>query len=279
MYVERGESFALLTGTGRTIRPGDSTVIPVTFRPIDSLQYVDRLCLFETRCYTVDCIDLKGKGILQTFRSSPLVLETQNVIACDERLDSVYIVNLLKAPATIDSLTFVDQSGGRLTIVNPPLPWVNKSITIPAGDSTLFITRYRPNDVTQDRADRAYIRYRSIDRAEWQVQLIGTSATPKLFVTQFTALGTVEVGDVRRAQLIVENTSSLPVRLDSLSLGAGYVILERVAPYHLHLHHATRSEWTLSFVRMLPAHLMQISSHTQTARVLFVVLVKSVAAA
>ena len=235
LYVERGESFALLTGTGRTIRPGDSTVIPVTFRPIDSLQYVDRLCLFETRCYTVDCIDLKGKGILQTFRSSPLVLETQNVIACDERLDSVYIVNLLKAPATIDSLTFVDQSGGRLTIVNPPLPWVNKSITIPAGDSTLFITRYRPNDVTQDRADRAYIRYRSIDRAEWQVQLIGTSATPKLFVTQFTALGTVEVGDVRRAQLIVENTSSLPVRLDSLSLGAGYVILGTSRPLPLTL--------------------------------------------
>ncbi|MBK7411030.1 MAG: choice-of-anchor D domain-containing protein [Ignavibacteria bacterium] len=235
LYVERGESFALLNGTGRNIRPGDSTVIPVTFRPTDSLQYIDRLCLFETRCYTVDCIDLKGKGILQTFRPSPLVLETQNVIACSEREDSVYIVNLSNQTATIDSLTFVDQSGGRLTVLDPPLPWVNKAITIPARDSVLFKTRYRPNDVTQDRADRAYIRYRSIDRAEWQVQIIGTSATPKLFVTQLTAFGIAEVGDVRQAQVIVENTSSLPVRLDSLSIGAGFVILGTSRPLPLTL--------------------------------------------
>jgi len=225
LYVERGESFALLNGTGRTIRPGDSTTIPVTFRPIDSLLYVDRLCLFETRCYTSSCIDLKGKGVLQTFRFSPLVMETQNVIACQNRNDSVYIVNLNSAPATIDSLTFVDQSGGRIRIINPPTPWVNKSITIPGRDSVLFVTDYVPNDVSGDRADRAYIKYRSVDRAEWQIQLIGTSATPKLFVTQFSAFGTVEVGDTKRLQMIVENTSSLPVRLDSLTIGAGYVIL------------------------------------------------------
>ncbi|MCX6141444.1 MAG: choice-of-anchor D domain-containing protein [Candidatus Kapabacteria bacterium] len=235
LYVERGESFALLNGTGRNIKPGDSTTIPVTFRPIDSLDYIDRLCLFETRCYTVDCIDLKGKGILQTFRSSPLVLETENVIACQQRKDSVYIVNLTNTAATIDSLTFVDQSGGRLTILDPALPWVNKAITIPPRDSTLFVTQYTPNDVTQDRADRAFIRYRSIDRAEWQVQMIGTSATPKFFVTQFTALGTVEVGDTRRAQIIVENTSSLSVRLDSLTIGAGYVILGTSRPLPLTL--------------------------------------------
>ena len=230
LYVERGESFALLAGTGRSIRPGDSVIIPVTFRPTDSLEYVDRLCLFETRCYTVDCIDLRGKGILQTFRASPLVMETQNVIACSERRDSVYIVNMLSTAATIDSLTFVDQSGGRLTIVDPPLPWVNKSITIPGGDSALFVTNYRPNDVTADRADRAYIRYRSEDRAEWQIQLIGTSATPKMFITQLAAFGTVEVGDTRQSSLIVENTSSLPIRLDSITIGAGYSVLRTSRP-------------------------------------------------
>lgn len=231
LYVERGESFALLAGTGRSIRPGDSVIIPVTFRPTDSLEYIDRLCLFETRCYTVDCIDLRGKGILQTFRASPLVMETQNVVACSERRDSVYIVNMLSTAATIDSLTFVDQSGGRLTIVDPPLPWgPNTSITIPGGDSALFVTNYRPNDVTADRADRAYIRYRSEDRAEWQVQLIGTSATPKIFVTQLTAFGTVEVGDTRQATLIVENTSSLPIRLDSITIGTGYTILRTSRP-------------------------------------------------
>lgn len=230
LYVEKGESFALLAGAGRSINPGDSVIIPITFRPTDSLEYLDRLCLFETRCYTADCIDLRGRGVLQTFRASPLVMETQNVVACSEQRDSVYIVNMLSTAATIDSLTFVDPSGGRMTIVDPPLPWVNKSITIPGGDSALFVTNYRPNDVTADRADRAYIRYRSEDRAEWQVQLIGTSATPKIFVTQNTAFGTVEVGDTRRATLIVENTSSLAIRVDSIAIGTGYAIIGTSQP-------------------------------------------------
>ncbi len=235
LYVERGESFALLSGTGRSIRPGDSTVIPVTFRPTDSLEYRDKLCLFETRCYTVDCIQLRGKGVLQTFRPQPLVLTTENVIACSQRDDSVYVVNMTGIAQTIDSLTFVDQSGGRISIIDPPLPWVNKRVTIPARDSTLFVTRYIPNDVTQDRADRAYIRYRSSDRAEWQVQLIATSVTPKIYVTRLTAFGTVEVGDVRSAQLVVENTSSLPILLDSLTIGAGFVITGTSRPLPLTL--------------------------------------------
>lgn len=225
LYVQRGESFALLGGTSRTIQPGDSTTIPITFRPTDSLTYVDKLCLFENRCYVSDCIDLKGRGIMQIFRFQPLVMETQNVISCQTREDSVFIVNLTDSPRRIDSLQFVDQSGGRIAIIDPPGTITGTARTIPPRDSIRFRTRYTPADPTRDRADRAYIRFRDESRAEWQVQLIATSVAPKLYVSQNTAFGTVEVGDRKTMQMIVENTSSLPVRVDSLTISPGFRIV------------------------------------------------------
>ncbi|MBU3678972.1 MAG: choice-of-anchor D domain-containing protein [Candidatus Kapabacteria bacterium] len=235
LYVERGESFALLGGTSRTINPGDSTTIPITFRPTDSLNYIDRLCLFETRCYVTDCIDLKGRGRMEIFRFQPLVMETQNVISCQAREDSVFIINATNSPRRIDSLQFVDQSGGRIAIIDPPTSINGTALTIPARDSARFRTRYTPADPTRDRADRAYIRFRDESRAEWQVQLIATSVAPKLYISQNTAFGTVEVGDTKRMQMIVENTSSLPVRVDSLTISAGFRIIStsRVVPLTL----------------------------------------------
>ncbi|MEN9281180.1 MAG: hypothetical protein RL594_115 [Bacteroidota bacterium] len=225
LYVERGESFALLGGTSRTIPPNDSTTIPITFRPTDSLTYLDRLCLFETRCYTTDCIDLKGRGRMEIFRFQPLVMETQNVISCQSREDSVSINNMTDTPRRIDELQFVDLSGGRMAIIDPPTSINGTSRTIPANGSITFKTRYTPIDPARDRADRAYIRFKDASRADWQVQLIGTSVAPKLFVSQNTAFGTVEVGDVKRMQMIIENTSSLPVRVDSLGIAQGFRIL------------------------------------------------------
>ncbi|HBB25998.1 MAG TPA: hypothetical protein DCZ59_06995, partial [Bacteroidetes bacterium] len=195
------------------------------FRPTDSLTYVDKLCLFENRCYVSDCIDLKGRGIMQIFRFQPLVMETQNVISCQTREDSVFIVNLTDSPRRIDSLQFVDQSGGRISIIDPPGSINGTARTIPPRDSIRFRTRYTPADPTRDRADRAYIRFRDESRAEWQVQLIATSVAPKLFVSQNTAFGTVEVGDRKTMQMIVENTSSLPVRVDSLTISPGFRIV------------------------------------------------------
>jgi hypothetical protein len=228
LYVERGEAFTLLAGTGRVIPPGDSVDIPVTFRPIDSLLYLDRLCLFENRCYTVDCIELRGQGVLQTFRFSPLVMETQNVIGCGTADDTVHIVNISPLDQTLTNVTFVDQSAGRFRVVDPfPLP---STFTIAGRDSQRIIMRYTPNDVTRDRADRAFIRYKSPSTTDWQLQLIGTSATPKLYVTTLSAFGTLEVGDRKQMDLIVENTSAMPVKLDTLIIGAGFTIISTSRP-------------------------------------------------
>ena len=222
LYVEKGDAFQLVQ-TGRRILPGETVNIPVIFRPTDSLEYIDRLCLFETRCYAVDCIELRGRGIMETFRFSPLVMETQNVVACGAENDTVYVVNLSNTPQTISNVTLTNPSG-KFSVVSPALPWT--TFTVPARDSIPFVMRYTPADVTRDRADRAYIDFESANKAKWQVQLIGTSATPKIFVTQLTSFGTVEVGDRRRAKVAIENTSSMPIRIDSLAIAAGFIMVD-----------------------------------------------------
>ncbi|MCO6465737.1 MAG: choice-of-anchor D domain-containing protein [Bradyrhizobiaceae bacterium] len=232
LYVERGDGFVLLSGTGRRVPPNGTATIPVTFRPTDSIRYVDRLCLFETRCYTVDCVTLTGKGILQRFRFSPLVMETENVIACASGLDTVCIVNISGSTQQLSNLQF-DNPTGKYRLVDPPSLPPNQ--TLAAGDSLCVVVEYTPADVTKDRADRAYIRYRDADSEEWTLQMIGTSAAPKIFVTQYTAFGTVEAGDIRQATLVVENTSSLPVVLDSLTIGPGFAIVSTSRPLPLTL--------------------------------------------
>lgn len=226
LYVERGNAFSLLAGTGRRLLPGQSVTVPVTFRPTDSLTYTDRLCLFETRCYTVDCIPLRGRGILEKFRFSPLVMRTENVVGCRDSVDTVRILNMTSQAQTLTEAQFVNASG-RFAVVSPPLPW--SQFTIGARDSLTFVIRYTPNDVTQDRADRAYIRYKN-GGEDWQVQLIATSATPKLFVPALTSYGTLEVGDRRTMMIPVENTSSMPVTVDSVSVPAGFRLVSTSRP-------------------------------------------------
>lgn len=221
LYVERGNVFSLLAGTGRRLLPGQTVTVPVTFRPTDSLTYTDRLCLFETRCYTVDCIPLQGRGILEKFRFSPIVMRTEAVVGCRDSVDTVRIINMTSTSQTLTEAQFVNGSG-RFGVVSPVLPW--SQFTIAARDSLTFVIRYTPNDVTQDRADRAYIRYKN-GGEDWQVQLIASSATPKLFVPSLTAFGTLEVGDSRTLSIPVENTSSMPVTVDSVTVPAGFTLI------------------------------------------------------
>jgi len=230
LYVERGASFVLLAGTGRTIPPNSTVQIPVTFRPIDSVRYTDRLCLFETRCYTVDCVDLRGRGVLERFRFSPLVMKTENVVACGSEKDTVCIVNISGAPQQIRNVQF-DNPSGRYSLVDPPV--LQSAYSIAGGDSVCFVVEYTPADLTTDRADRAFVRFTDEADSNWTLQLIGTSATPKIFITELTAYGTVEVGDAKVLTLVVENTSPMPITIDSLSVGAGFSVAGTSRPVPL----------------------------------------------
>lgn len=225
-YPKSGQVF-FLTGTKSvTIRKGDSVAIPITFRPLKDSLYIDELCLFEQRCFTTDCIPIRGQGIIETFKFDPIVMRTDNVVGCQSALDTLDIINIVNTDQTITQIQLSDPSG-RYTIIDPPS--VPQSITIPANKSTRFIFRYTPNDVTVDRADRAYLKYMS-QNVQWAAPLFGTSTSPKLAVTTLTVFGTLEVGDKKRDSITIENISILPVRVDSIYIPPGFTLISTSRP-------------------------------------------------
>ncbi|MBI3260456.1 MAG: choice-of-anchor D domain-containing protein, partial [Ignavibacteriae bacterium] len=225
-YPKSGQVFFLTGAKSVTIKKGESASIPITFRPLKDSLYIDELCLFEQRCFTTDCIPIRGQGIIETFRYDPIVMRTDNVVGCQSALDTLDIINIVNTDQVISQIQLSDPSG-RYTIIDPPS--IPQSITVPAGGSTRFIFRYTPNDVTQDRADRAYLKYMS-QNVQWAAPLFGTSASPKLAVTSLTVFGTLEVGDKKRDSITIENISILPVRVDSIFIPPGFTLISTSRP-------------------------------------------------
>lgn len=226
-YPESGQVFFLTGAKAVTIaKNGGTATIPITFRPLKDSMYIDKLCLFEQKCFNTVCIPVQGRGVQETFKFEPIVMETQNVVGCQSATDTLDIQNIISVDQTIEQIQLSDPSG-RYTIVDPsPIP---ASIAIPVGKSARFIFRYTPNDVTQDRADRAYLKYIS-NGVQWAAPLFGTSASPKLAITTLTVFGTLEVGDKKRDSITIENISILPVRVDSITLPPGFTIISQTRP-------------------------------------------------
>lgn len=233
VYLEQGEAFVLLSGTNRVILPGASVNIPVTFRPTQAQVYLDRLCLFEQRCYTVDCINLRGRGVNEIYRFEPPVAELNGIVACRSGVDSIIVHNITDQAQTMLNMRFLDASG-KFTLIDPnPLP---SQATIPPRGRYTISYNYAPNDVTRDRADRAYFQYETPANTQWQAQIIATSVSPRLYLTDLVEFGTLEVGDVKRDSMFVENASQLPIFVDSVSAPPGFRIAgtSRTLPLTLH---------------------------------------------
>ncbi|GAB1429994.1 hypothetical protein MASR2M18_08270 [Ignavibacteria bacterium] len=227
-YLESGEVFLLAGAKAVVLAPGKSVTIPITFRPLKDSLYIDKLCLFEQRCFTVDCIPIDGRGIIETFRYDPYIMRTENVTACGSRLDTMEIENIVNTPQTMTEIRLSDPSG-RFTVVEPmPIP---SGVTVPVGRRVRFIFRYTPNDITQDRADKAYLKYKC-NGVDWAAPMFGSSAAPRLSVTTLTQFGTLEVGDKKIDSFSVENSSQLPIRVDSISIPPGFTMLgaSRILP-------------------------------------------------
>jgi hypothetical protein len=226
-YPESGQVFFLTGAKAVTIaKNGGTASIPITFRPLKDSMYLDNLCLFEQKCFNTVCLPVQGRGILETFKFEPIVMETQNVVGCQSALDTLDIQNIITTDQTIEQIQLSDPSG-RYTIIEPnPIP---ANISIQAGKAARFIFRYTPNDVVQDRADRAYLKYIS-NGVQWAAPLFGTSTSPKLAITTLTIFGTLEVGDKKRDSITIENISILPVRVDSITIPPGFSIISQSRP-------------------------------------------------
>ncbi|MFM8281686.1 MAG: LamG-like jellyroll fold domain-containing protein [Bacteroidota bacterium] len=221
-YFEVGEVFFFPGGRSFSIAPGETKNVSIDFKPLKDSQYVDKLCLFETRCFTTDCIQVKGRGVLETFKFDPIMMKTENVLGCGEQLDTLDILNIATFDQRVQKFSLADPSG-KYSIISPPNLLTLDTI-IPRSGKLRVIFKYTPNDITKDRADRAFLNYES-NTVKWSAPLYGTSANPKLFLTPLTTFGTIEVSDTITQTVLVENVSFLPVRLDSLTIPQGFSIV------------------------------------------------------
>lgn len=229
-YLEVGEAFYLTGGAGREIAPGETVQLPITFVPFTDSVFVDKLCLYEQRCYTVTCIPVRGRGVLEAFEFRPDVMRTTGVLSCRSELDTIYVKNISTVSQTLTNVRLDDPTGS-YTAVNPALPI--PSLSLAPGAEQPFIVRFTPYDQTQDIAVRAFLRYETGSSTRWAAQLYGTSSTPKLFITPLTVYGTVEVSDTQTQDVLVENISAftdLTISAADIALPAGYSLAATSVP-------------------------------------------------
>lgn len=222
LYVKRGEAFFISGSRDVTVAAKSTLNVNVIFRPSLDQYYEDELCFFEKDCFVSSCIPINGTGVFERFVFEPIVMETINVIGCQQSLDTITIRNNTSQVQIMSDFTLDDPSGRYSLVIPAAFP---NSISLNSGESTSFILRYSPNDVTRDRADRAFIRFKTQDGINWNAKLYGKSVTPSIYVTERTTYGTIELGDVLNRTLIVENTSPIPIRIDSIQIPNGFVRL------------------------------------------------------
>ncbi|MCX6147901.1 MAG: choice-of-anchor D domain-containing protein, partial [Candidatus Kapabacteria bacterium] len=221
-YLKSGSAF-FLTGTrSLTLVPNQTSSFPITFRPISDTLYLDEVCYFEVKCFESKCIPIKGKGVYERFLFEPEEMRVESVIACGSQLDTLFIKNNSGTTETLSTFVLSDP-GGKFSVVDPPFN--SFSVTLKDQEKQRFIFNYIPNDIINDRADRAFLKYKTADLKDWAAKLYGTSAIPKMFLSDNTAYGTIEVGDSKRKIINLENISALPITIDSLASDSGFVII------------------------------------------------------
>ncbi len=221
-YLKNGSGF-FLTGTKSiTIPPKSSRFIPLTFNPSESKKYFDEICFFEGRCYKSGCIKVEGEGYSERFSFTPEVLAIQNVIGCKSGNAKIKLKNNGNAAETLTNFFFADTSG-KFKLINPiALP---SSVNLNTGEELEFEFSYTPSQLFIDRVDRAFLYFKTQDNVEWNLKLLGTSQSPKLFITPETSFGQLEIGETKIMSAIIENVSPFDILVDSISVGNGFKLI------------------------------------------------------
>lgn len=228
LYLKTGDAFVFTGAKTASLSPGQTRALTITFRPTLAQLYTDELCLFESRCYTTQCIPVRGRGVIERFEFNPAVMEIESVIGCRDSVSFVDIVNKSSVTQTLRNFSLT-QPGAQFTPVDQsgaPINLSTISTTLAPGQSYRVYFRFAPNTFLSDVAIVAYLNYTtSLTGDKWMVKLFGSSVIPRLYITPRTLFGTLEVGDTRRDSVTLENTSPLPVYVDSISVPNGYRIV------------------------------------------------------
>jgi hypothetical protein len=221
-YLKVGDVFRIVAGASLGLAPGESKPITVEFRPREAKKYYDTLCLFDQGCYGTICIPISGTGVYQDLSFTPPFVDLANVLGCQCRDDSVQVFNASNRTVNITGAT-LNSTGTVIRFTRNPVAGTGIGTLAPGAHFTYYVT-YCPNDISTDRADEAFIDLRLADGQLYQVLVRASSVTPKLYLTQLTTYGIVEVGVTRLDSVLVENISSVPVHVTGATVPAGYSV-------------------------------------------------------
>ncbi len=226
-YLSSGRVFSFTGPSPAQLAAGDSAAYTITFRPLEARFYRDTLCFQDVNCLVQVCIILEGNGQFGTLEFDPGYILAENVINCKCRLDTITVRNISGAALTLQSVLI--QGSPHFTFVPSPPP---SNETLPPNGTRTYIIQYCPNgtpDFITERADLVF----NTNGADTtlRIQLIGTNIQPKLFVSELTNYGDVEVGTTLTRQILVTNVSPVPVRVDNIGgLPPGYTVVSAVPP-------------------------------------------------
>ncbi len=218
-YLKYGDVFRITAGRSFSLGKGGSGAVTVEFRPREPITYYDTLCVFDEECFSTMCIPVSGTGVFEALSFEPPYLSLSNVIGCQCRNDSVVVKNITAAPVVVSSVVLNDATG-KFSVVSLFTPG-----TLQPGESRKCIIRYCPSDLTDDRADVAYIDLDLDDGQKYQILLRGSSAVPKIYVTPLTTYGNVEIGTTKTDRILIENISTVPLEITSINPPAGYTVI------------------------------------------------------
>jgi hypothetical protein len=220
LYVKRGEAFFINSSRIITIPPYDSKTVTIGFRPYTDIAFEDELCFFDPNCYESGCIPLTGTGVYERFVFNPEILNIENVIGCQSGEGTLIIENNLSQQQTLSNFKFTDTQN-KFNLIEPPtLP---NNVVLEANGTYSITFEYVPNETNFDRADRAFIEYKTEDGEDWITRVDGSSITPSIFLPERTTYGIIEYGDTKPQTLQVQNTSPVDILIDSITVPAGFV--------------------------------------------------------
>ena len=225
IYLKQGDPFYLTGAKSINIPPNSTRTFPMTFRPAIAGTFKDEVCIYENSCFQSFCVPVTGKAIVQRFSFIPEIMELRNVLGCQTRDTILEIKNISGQPQTLSNFSITPAVSPFLLLEPAVLP---PSVVLSSDESIKFRIRYIPNDIVNDRADRAFLNYQTSDNEKWSAKLYGTSVIPKMFLTEEILYETIEVGGSRRDTITFENISLFDIYVDSMKVSQGFSIVNPV---------------------------------------------------
>jgi len=247
-----GEPFYFAGTRARNIPPRDSAQFLLGFRPTEAIEYIDDLFAYNSSCYISQTTKIRGRGIKESLEIQPGQLTMESTIACESQTGVIKLTNLNATTATLDRFALVD-ANNKFQITAPNIPNLGTYTTsIAPGASIEFEFLYTPNDLTQDRSDRAFFNFFDQDDTFWTLQVTGVSEVPAVYLPSFNAYGEIEQGGTITKFIKIENITKRNILIDSIFIPNGFQLLSHSTTPNLLLKPNESVELEISFTPDAP---------------------------